>query len=149
MTQDPQYTDPYVRQFKKGRFESLLRWEQLTEFWNNLRQHVDDGWYVYHVGDEAPEQPSTKEQVLTFIDEIDRLLREEHEEDYCGIVYADSHQTPEFIKIFDPHNLGVSCGFSENPPLPGWVMSRMRPVNLEEALRPTNKRRRWWQRLFD
>lgn len=149
MTQDQQYSDPYVRHFKKGRFESLLRWEQLAEFWNTLRPQVDDSWYIYAIGEDAPEAPSSKEQVLTFIDEIDRLLREEHDEDYCGIVYADNHQSPEFIKIFDPHNLGVSCGFSENPPLPGWVMSRMKPVNLEEALRPANNRRRWWQRLFD
>ena len=149
MSQDQEYIDPYVKQFKEGRFESLMRWEQLEVFWNELRPQIDDGWYVYAIGEDAPDSPSSKQQVLTFIEEIDQLLHREHDESYCGIVYADNHQAPEFIKIFDPHNLGVSCGFSDNPPLPGWVMSKMKPVNLEQALKPANNRRRWWQKLFE
>ena len=149
MSQNQEYIDPYVRQFKEGRFESLMRWEQLEVFWNELRPQIDDGWYVYAIGEDAPDSPSSKQQVLTFIEEIDQLLHKEHDETYCGIVYADNHHTPEFIKIFDPHNLGVSCGFSDNPPLPGWVMSKMKPVNLEQALKPANNRRRWWQKLFE
>lgn len=149
MLQPQHYSDPYVERFKTGRFESLMRWEQLAAFWDTLRPQVDDSWYIYAVGEDAPQTPSSKQQVLAFIDEIDQLLRREHDEDYCGIVYADNHQNPDFIKIFDPHNLGVSCGFSENPPLPGWVMSKMPPANLEAALKPTNNRRRWWQKLFD
>ncbi len=149
MSQPQHYSDPYVERFKTGRFESLMRWEQLATFWDTLRPQVDDSWYIYAVGEDAPQTTSSKQQVLTFIDEIDQLLRREHDEDYCGIVYADNHHNPDFIKIFDPHNLGVSCGFSENPPLPGWVMSKMPPVNLETALKPANNRRRWWQKLFD
>lgn len=149
MTQQQQYADPYVKRFKEGRFESLMRWEQLEQFWENLRPQIDDAWFVYALGEVAPDLPTSKDQVLKFIDEIDELLHREHDEDYCGIVYADNHQQPDFIKIFDPNNLGVSCGFSENPPLPGWVMSKMKPINLQEALQPANNRRRWWQKLFD
>jgi len=149
MKQQSQYSDPYVKRFKEGRFESLRRWEQLEKFWQGLRTQIDDSWFVYAIGEAAPSLPVSKQQALKFIDEIDELLRREHEEDYCGIVYADNHQQPDFIKIFDPNNLGVSCGFSENPPLPGWVMSKMKPVNLQEALQPANNRRRWWQKLFD
>lgn len=149
MTQAQQNIDPYVKHFKEGRFESLMRWHQLAEFWQNLRPQIDDSWYVYAVGEQAPDTTSSQQHVLNFIDEIDQLLRREHDEEYCGIVYADDHLQPEFIKIFDPHNLGVSCGFSENPPLPGWVMSKMKPVNLQDALQPANNRRRWWQKLFD
>jgi len=148
MQQNSQYSDPYVKRFKEGRFESLMHWEQLEQFWNTLRPQVDDSWYVYAVGEMAPLTTSSKENVLGFINEIDQLLRKEHEERYCGIVYADNHQAPEFIKIFDPNNLGVSCGFSDNPPLPGWVMSKMKPVNLQDALQPANNRRRWWQKIF-
>jgi len=149
MTQDTLSTDAYVNRFKQGRFESLMRWEQLEHFWDNLRPQLDDSWYVYAIGEDAPSQPVSKDQAIKFIEEIDQLLHREHDEEYCGIVYADNHQTPEFIKIFDPHNLGVSCGFSENPPLPGWVMSKMQPVNLQEALQPANNRRRWWQKIFE
>ena len=147
MSQDAQTIDPYVAAFK-GRFSSVLRWEQLDPFWQALKKQADDAWYIYHVGDPAPEQPANKQQLLTFIDEIDVLLRKEHDEDYCAIVYADDHEIPGFVKIFDPHNLGVSCGFSENPPLPGWVLSRIKPVDLENALRPVKSRQRWWQKIF-
>ena len=149
MSRDPQNIDPYVTTFKQGRFMSLMRWPQLDVFWNTLREQADDSWYIYAIGENAPEMPSKRDQLLRFIDRIDKLLHEEHEEDYCGIVYADDHDHPRFIKIFDPNNLGVSCGFSENPPLPGWVLSKMKPVNIEDALRPANNRRRWWQKIFD
>jgi hypothetical protein len=45
-----------------------------------------------------------------------RLLRAEHHESYCGIVYADDLENPRLIKIYDPNNLGSSCGSSKNPP---------------------------------
>jgi len=147
--QEQQYTDPYVKRFKEGRFESLMRWEQLEKFWQDLRPQIDDSWFVYAIGEAAPDLPKSQDQTLRFIDEINELLHREHDEDYCGIVYANNHQQPDFIKIFDPNNLGVSCGFSENPPLPGWVMSKMKPVDLQEALQPANNRRRWWQKIFD
>lgn len=148
MTQTKEYSDPYVKRFKEGRFESLMRWEQLEQFWNTLRPQIDDSWYIYAVGEPAPVNPNNKQETLNFIEEIDQLLQKEHDESYCGIVYADNHESPNFIKIFDPNNLGVSCGFSDNPPLPGWIMSKMKPVDLEDAFRPANNRRRWWQKIF-
>ena len=148
MTQDQHYIDPYVEAFR-GRFSSVMRWEQLDGFWEALNNQIDDKWYIYAIGEEAPEEPCTVERMTTFIKEINVLLRKEHDEDYCAIVYADDLQAPQFVKIFDPHNLGVSCGFSENPPLPGWVLSKMKPINIETALKPANNRRRWCQKIFD
>jgi hypothetical protein len=83
-----------------------------------------------------------------FITEIDSLLRREHDEKYCGIVYADDLQAPRFVKIYDPHNLGVSCGYSDNPPLPGWVLSKLPPVDLPAAQHVPKNRKRWWRALF-
>ena len=65
-----------------------------------------------------------------FIETTDQLLHEQHQEDYCGIVYVDNIDTPEYIKIYDPANLGVVCGYSDNPPLPGWILSRLVPCDL-------------------
>ncbi len=138
----------YLAAFR-GRFTSLMRWHDLDAFWDTLRQQVDDGWFVYHVGDVPPRSPVGRQKLLQFIDEIDALLHSEHQEDYCGIVYTDSKEAPGYIKIFDPHNLGVSCGYSERPPLPGWILSRIPPVELEEALYPVASRRRWWERIFE
>lgn len=131
-----------------GSFSSALRWPQLDALWDKVTGRPS-GWYIYHVGEPPPAAPVAPDALSRFIREVDELLRTQHDEDYCGIVYADSHQTPSFIKIYDPNNLGVVCGSSSNPPLPGWVLSRIPPVDLPSALRPTGTRRRWWAKLFN
>jgi len=130
----------------RGSFSSALRWPQLDALWGSVRDKPH-GWYVYPVGEPPPAQPLSTDALSRFIDEIDQLLRAEHDEDYCGIVYADDLADPSMIKVYDPNNLGVSCGYSDNPPLPGWVLSRLPPIDLEAARQPAG-RRRWWQRLF-
>ena len=80
----------HFRQAFKGRFESVLRWEQLDAFWEVLRDDAAGDWYIYAVGEPPPQQSASAELVLTFLSEIERLLRKEHEEDYCGVVFADS-----------------------------------------------------------
>jgi len=136
----------YVKAYR-GSFTSMMRWPDLEMFWATLRAQADDAWYIYAVGEVSPKQPAKKADLLKFISEVDVLLHREHDEDYCGIVYADSKEAPGFIKIFDPNNLGVSCGFSEKPPLPGWIISRLPPIDLEPTLYPKN-RKHWWQKIF-
>lgn len=141
-----QATAPFLRAFR-GSFTSALRWPQLDDLWQRVRERAGVGWYLYAIGAAPPTAPSDAAQVDTFVAEIDKLLRREHHEDYCGIVYADDPKAPTFIKIYDPNNLGVSCGYSDNPPLPGWVMSLIPPVDLPAA-QPPKARRHWWQQLF-
>ena len=142
-----QVTDPF-RQAFKGRFESVLRWEQLDVFWEVLRKDIAGDWYIYAVGESLPQQPASAERVRTFLSEIERLLRKEHDEDYCGVVFTDSMEAPQFVKIFDPNNLGVSCGFSDNPPLPGWILSKLPPADLNAPISLPGNRLRWWKRLL-
>ena len=75
-------TENFLDAFR-GRFTSVMRWHQLDEFWDALKQQVDDAWYIYAVGETPPESPTSKDQVLKFIDEIDVLLHADHDEDYC------------------------------------------------------------------
>jgi len=140
-------TDSDYRNAFRGSFTSALRWHHLDDLWERLRQDPE-GWYVYSIGHAPPEKVASREEFLRFLEEIDKLLREEHEEDYCGIVYADDLQKPSMVKIYDPNNLGVVCGYSDNPPLPGWVLSRIRPVDMEADRPLPNNRKRWWQKLF-
>jgi hypothetical protein len=138
---------PYYKAFK-GELFGILKWEQLDDLWEAIRSNEPADWYIYAVGEEPPTQAVTVDELHAFITEIDKLLRTEHEEKYCGIVYADNRQQPTFVKIYDPNNLGVSCGYSDNPPLPGWVLSHMQPIDLPAAMPQTGSRKRWWNRLF-
>nr|WP_223296708.1 hypothetical protein [Thiorhodovibrio frisius] len=147
MTTKTPNQDPYLVAFR-GSFTSALRWPQLEALWQVLRQRADQGWYLYALGEPPPSEPLGADRIRRFIDEIDLLLKREHDEDFCGIVYADSLSEPRFVKIYDPNNLGVVCGFSDNPPLPGWTLSLLAPVDLPTATAPARGRRRWWQRLF-
>jgi hypothetical protein len=140
-------TDPFLLGYK-GYLSNLLKWEDLDAFWQTLRNHADSGWYIYAVGEVPPQHPSTAEQLTTFIEEIDKLLHREHQEDYCGIVYVNDRESPSLIKIFDPNHLGSSCGPGFGEVLPGWVLSTMPPVDLQASVAPPNSRRRWWQKLI-
>ena len=140
--------DDYLTAFR-GSFTSALRWHDLDALWDRLLAEDDPDWYIYAVGEPPPSEKSSPDRLRRFIEEIDALLRAEHKEDYCGIVYADDLRNPALVKIYDPHNLGVSCGYSDNPPLPGWVLSRLPPSDLAATQPLPGSRRRWWRRLFE
>lgn len=137
-------TDAFDRYYN-GMLYSVMSWNQLTAFWQKI--DADAGWYLYAVGQELPESPSSADKVQQFTRELDELLRREHHEDYCAIVYADDLENPNFVKIYDPNHLGSSCGSSatKSSVLPGWLMSRTLPRELEMRGVVTGQRKRWWQ----
>lgn len=140
-------TEPFLQAYR-GSFVGIRQWQDLDTFWEILRSKADDSWYIYAIGEPVPSAPCSGEKLTHFINEIDTLLRKEHEEEYCGIVYVDDKNDPQFIKIYDPNNLGVVCGFSDSPPLAGWTISHLPPVELSKDTFLPQNRRRWWQRLF-
>jgi len=136
----------FEREFR-GLFHGVMKWDALARLWSVVDPGA--GWYLYAIGEAPPAQPAGAGEVRKFIKQLDELLRREHRETYCGIVYADHPERPTFIKIFDPNHLGVSCGSSKNPPLPGWTMSLVRPTELKRFGPLPESRRRWWRALFD
>ncbi|MBT3347163.1 MAG: hypothetical protein HOM84_00750 [Thiotrichales bacterium] len=136
----------YLEKFN-GSFNSLLQWDDLTEFWR-LLSRSEESWYIYTVGKLPPTEPTTSKIFISFIEEIDKLLRREHDSRICGIVYSDNSKFPSIVKIYDPNNLGISCGSSETPPLPGWVLSLDPPEDLEPVQILPNNRKRWWSRVL-
>ncbi len=141
-------TNNHYYQTFMGAFSGILRWHQLDELWNVLKTEKVDDWYIYAVGDTPPKNPTPYNELEKFITEVDKLLRTEHAEDYCGIVYVDNKTQPKFIKIFDPNNLGTSCSTGMAPPLPAWILSKQAPIDLPSALPQANNRRRWWKNIF-
>lgn len=125
-----------------GKFTSILKWEQLDPFWQAISDSTNN-WYVYETNAEVPTSSINRDELLTFLKQADSLLRERHQEDYCGIVYADDLQKPSIVKIYDPDNLGVVCGFSDNPPLPKWILSHMQPTSLARPEKSAPFWRKW------
>ncbi len=144
-------TDPAeFQRLYTGRLWSVLDWDQLAALWQRIDPAA--GWYLHAFGvPPAPTSgatPAAPERVSAFMAAIDDLLRSEHRESYCGIVYADNLENPRLIKIFDPNNLGSSCGSSKHPPGPGWIMSRLPPEGLSVEKPAPAGRQRWWRELF-
>lgn len=140
-------SDVFLKHFS-GRFENILRWPMLDDLWSVLRNDSVHQWYVYTVGETPSTESVDQEKLIRFIDQLDALLRRDHEKDYCGIVYTDSRQSPTLIKIFDPNNLGASCGSSGQKVLPAWVISQIPPVDLLITFPVPGNRKRWWRGLL-
>lgn len=132
----------------RGSFQGVLRWPQLDQLWQTMLSNPQVHWYLYAVGEQPPAHTATAVEVQHFIQEVDSLLRKEHAEDYCGIVYVDDFQQPSLIKIFDPHNLGTMCGSKGVQPLPAWIISQLKPIDLPHTVPVPRNRQRWWQQLF-
>ena len=151
MTKEKQDTILVVDEFQtafKGKFYGVLKWDQLDDLWKKIKKSKKEGWYVYAIGDEPPTELVKGKALETVANEINTLLRREHDEDYCGIVYTDSLTTPSFIKVFDPNNVGTSCSIAKTPPLPGWTISKLPPTDLLAPMKQTAKRKRWWDKMF-
>lgn len=142
----PSSTHSSFEQRYNGMLYSLMTWAQFDTFWSNIDPAA--GWHLYAVGQDIPTHPAKADDVRAFLRKIETLLKREHEQDYCGIVYTDNLQHPSLVKIYDPHQLGSSCGSSGTTVLPGWVMSRMPPVDLKPVAPVPNNRKRWWAALW-
>lgn len=128
-----------------GTLYGLMRWQD----WDALKQRFQDEsgnrWYAYAVGAELPETTLDADALRHLLDEIDALLRRDHTEDYLGIVYVDDLDAPSFIKIYDPNNLGASCGSIGYKVQPGWILSLDRPTPIQADTPLPGNRRRWWE----
>lgn len=96
----------------------------------------------------VPDTPLAGTELDKALTEIDLLLRRVHEEAYLGIVYADDLAHPTLVKIYDPNNLGSSCGSCGYTLPPGWVLSLRPPEPIASDIPLPGNRRRWWQSLF-
>jgi hypothetical protein len=126
----------------KGTFQGILQWQQLDELWAHVKT---GGWYVYQLGESLPDKPLSGDELSRRIDALDQLLRQEHDYNYCGIVYADDVAQPTLIKVYDPNNIGSSCSNGATPSPPGWILSTTPPALVETRVPIPNNRKRWWQ----
>ena len=126
-----------------GRFEGILRWPDLDKLWLQVKAS-EMPWFIYEVGMDVPDTPIAPEKLDEEIDAIDKILRDNHDEDYCGIVYVDDLDVPTLVKVFGPKNLGASCGSSGSKTWPRWILSHIPPtevgIKLDDLGKPS-----WWK----
>ena len=134
---------PFMTSYR-GYFTGIMKWPDLDKFWQTLLAHNDGQWFVYATDETTPQAPETREEFALFIADANQLLRAQHQHSFCGIVYVDDKIKPSFIKVYDPKNLGVSCGYSDNPPLPKWVISRLKPEKLDDGKKLPSR----WKQLL-
>ncbi|SFV51862.1 hypothetical protein MNB_SUP05-5-844 [hydrothermal vent metagenome] len=131
----------YLKQFQ-GRFIGIMKWEDFETFWKLLKNQSND-WFFYDLTTKVPTQ---KINIHNDLNKIHNIIKELHQERYCGIVYSDDLQQPTMVKIFHPKNLGKSCGSSKNPPLPQWVISKIKPIDLSYLL--PKEKTNWLSKFF-
>ena len=124
----------YIDKFQ-GRFIGIMQWDDCFSLLDNLTNNPND-WYLYDTLTQAPTTTISADVFIETINKIKTILTDEHQERYCGIVYADDLKTPSFVKIFHPNNLGKTCGSSENPPIPQWLLSKIPPEDVVEKFGP-------------
>ena len=125
----------------------ILRWDQLDTIWKKL-EAGSQPWFIYQVGDALPESSIEGDKLHDALAALNQLLRQEHEHDYCGIVYVNDLDDPTFVKVFDPNNLGSSCGCSGKKFSPRWVISQIKPEKIEDDVPLPNNRKKWWKKIF-
>lgn len=118
----------YFQQFK-GRFIGIMQLDDCDTLLQTLVNNPDD-WFFYDTLKSMPSKALDASEFVDSIKQIKSIVDDEHDERYCGIVYADDLKNPTFIKIFHPKNLGKSCGSSENPPIPKWLISKEKPMDV-------------------
>lgn len=133
-------TDFHVR--LKGKFYGMLQWADLDALWGRVKTGQ---WFFYQIGETLPDKALSDDELITRIDALDKLLRQDHDFHLCGIVYADHVEQPTLIKVYDPNTLGSMCGSNTAPTPPRWVLSTTPPETIATDVPVPNNRRRWWQ----
>ena len=128
----------YIKEFQ-GRFIGIMQWDDCNALLQKLIYQPDD-WYLYDTLEAVPSSTMNATSFTADISNIKTILTEEHQERYCGIVYTNDLEKPTFVKIFHPKNLGKSCGSSEHPPIPQWLLSNTKPEDVVEKFGPPKKK---------
>ena len=129
-----------------GRMSGVLRWPQLDKLWQELDASED--WYWYEIGADLPTRPLDSRPLQYAIRHMDAFLHQEHDADYCGVVYADDLNDPGIMKIYHPKKMGASCGSSGSTVLPKWTLSRQLPIDLVEWALEKDQKPAWWKHML-
>ncbi|CAC9448121.1 hypothetical protein [bacterium endosymbiont of Bathymodiolus sp. 5 South] len=119
----------YLDKFQ-SRFIGVMQWDDCNALFDTLISNPADDWYLYDTTAVLPVATINAERLVAQLKSIKFIIETQHQERYCGIVYVDDLKNPNFVKIFHPNNLGKTCGSSEHPPIPQWLLSKIQPLDV-------------------
>ena len=115
----------------EGRFQGILTWQALGDFWQVLAASGGE-WYVFYLDRAPPASPVSGAAFDAALAQILRLYDDVRDRSYCGAVYVDDPAAPGFVKLFDPWKMGAACGASGSRVLPRYALSRIPPDPLPD-----------------
>lgn len=110
-----------------GRFSGLPTWPGFDAFWRRFEASGGD-WYVFDPARDAPGAPHP--DIASALAEARACVEQARSRGFCGAVFADDLEAPDFVKVFDPDQMGGVCGGSRERVLPKWIFSRIAPDPL-------------------
>lgn len=126
---------PFWRSYR-GRLIGLLREPDMTAMFDTLKA-APEGWYVFDPQETPSQSPLEGKDFLDRLDGIQSQADDWLGDGRLGFIYADDKQNPTFIKIFDPANMGSSCGCSGEMIWPRWILSQIAPEAVPRTPEPT------------
>lgn len=116
----------------QGRFQGILTWPAFDRLWA-LLEAAPEGWHVFELAGSAPDAPVDAQAFRAVLAEASEMYAIARKSSLCGTVYVDDPAAPQFLKVFDPANMGAVCGDSGQRTLPRWTFTKLRPDPLPEA----------------
>jgi len=115
----------YWRAFQ-GRSSGLINWKDVDALWVQLSSQPE-GFFVYDFEAAPPTTPLPAFDFARFLPKAEALVNERRDRSHSGAIYIDSLTAPLFIKIFDPTNMGTSCGGDHEMVFPRFTLSKIKP----------------------
>jgi len=116
---------PFWRAYQ-GRASGLLQWADVDALWPLLAAQPE-GWYVYDLETAPPISPLSTTDLTAFLPKAQALVDARRDRSHSGAIYIDNRESPAFIKIFDPTNMGTSCGGDHDMIFPRYILSKIQP----------------------
>ena len=137
MSQSPPLPDTAFWRAYQSRAAGLINWDDVDALWIQLSAQPE-GWFVYDLEATPPVAPLPASAFTSFLPEAEALVNARRDRSHSGAIYIDSREAPSFIKIFDPVNMGTSCGGDHEMIFPRYILSKIKP-DLRPAPSPKAK----------
>ncbi len=125
---------PFWRAYQ-ARASGLLNWPDVDSLWQLLAARPEN-WFVYDLDKPPPGAPLLAADFAAFLPAAEALVNARRDRSHSGAIYIDNRETPSFIKIFDPTNMGTSCGGDHDMIFPRYILSKLKPDPRPTPPRP-------------